>query len=77
MDYIEIEESEKSTDHEMTTPHSHEYYELYFLLEGEREVFIDNKMFGPLNISDYAASNLGEYISLCKTGSYLINSPDT
>lgn len=39
--------------------------------------FIDNKMFGPLNISDYAASNLGEYISLCKTGSYLINSPDT
>lgn len=45
MDYIEIEESEKSTDHEMNAPHSHEYYELYFLLEGEREVFIENKMF--------------------------------
>lgn len=45
MDYIEIEESEKNTDHEMNTPHSHEYYELYFLLEGERKVFIENKMF--------------------------------
>lgn len=45
MDYIEIEESEKNTDHEMNTPHSHEYYELYFLLDGEREFFIDNKMF--------------------------------
>ncbi|MGN1051811.1 MAG: AraC family transcriptional regulator [Candidatus Scatosoma sp.] len=45
MEYIEIEESEKLTDHEMNMPHSHEYYELYFLLEGEREFFIDNKMF--------------------------------
>ena len=45
MEYIEIEERRKNTDHEMNMPHSHEYYELYFLLEGEREVFIENKMF--------------------------------
>ncbi len=39
--------------------------------------FIDNKIFGKGNISDYAFDNLGEYISLCKTGTYLINSPET
>ena len=29
----------------MAKPHSHDYYELYFLTEGNREVFLDNKMF--------------------------------
>lgn len=45
MDFIEIEEGERNVSHEMNQPHSHDYYELYFLLEGEREFFIDNKMF--------------------------------
>ena len=39
--------------------------------------FIDNKFFGEGNMNNYSFQNLGEYISLCKTGSYLINSLDT
>ena len=38
--------------------------------------FVDNKLFGLGNMSDYARSNLGEYISICKKGCYLINTPD-
>lgn len=45
MNFLEIEEGERTINHEMNEPHSHDYYELYFLLEGEREFFIDNKMF--------------------------------
>ena len=45
MEFIEIEEGERKISHEMNKPHSHEHYELYFLLNGEREFFIDNKMF--------------------------------
>lgn len=45
MYFLEFEEGERTVSHEMNKPHSHDYYELYFLLEGEREFFIDNKMF--------------------------------
>ena len=45
MEFIEIEEGERKISHEMNKPHSHEHYELYFLLNGEGEFFIDNKMF--------------------------------
>lgn len=45
MDFIEIEESIVREHHDMRKPHSHEHYELYFLLEGERVLFIDEKMF--------------------------------
>lgn len=45
MDFLEIEEGERKINHEMNKPHAHDYYELYFLLDGEREFFIDNKMF--------------------------------
>lgn len=38
--------------------------------------FIDNRLFGEGNMNKYSFENLGEYISLCKTGTYLINSPD-
>ncbi len=37
------------------------------------EEFLNNNMFGVGKISKYAKSNLGEYISLCKNGKYLIN----
>ena len=34
----------KTTNQSMPTPHSHDYYELYFQLEGEnRQLFIENK----------------------------------
>lgn len=45
MEFLEIEESIVSENRDMAKPHSHEYYELYFLFEGQREFFIDNKMF--------------------------------
>lgn len=34
---------------------------------------IDNNMFGKGKITEYAKNNLGEYISICKKGKYLIN----
>lgn len=45
MDFLEFEEISVSEQHVMPQPHSHDYYELYFLLDGEREFFIENKMF--------------------------------
>ncbi len=45
MNYIEFEEAGASTTLYMRAPHSHEFYELYFLLKGKRDVFLDNKMF--------------------------------
>jgi AraC-like DNA-binding protein len=36
----------KAVYHNMPTPHSHDYYELYFQLEGDkRQLFIENKMY--------------------------------
>ncbi len=45
MDFIEIEYRETTTDYAMTDLQSHDYYELYFLLEGTRDVFFEDKMF--------------------------------
>ncbi len=45
MDFLEFDEFFASTKSVMPQPHSHDYYELYFLLDGEREFFIENKMF--------------------------------
>lgn len=45
MDFLEFDEIAVNEQHVMPRPHSHDYYELYFLLDGEREFFIENKMF--------------------------------
>lgn len=45
MKFIEIERSIKNTEWSMTDLHSHSHYELYFLLSGEREYFIGNRMY--------------------------------
>ncbi|MBE5734792.1 MAG: helix-turn-helix domain-containing protein [Clostridiales bacterium] len=45
MDFFEFEEVAVDQMHAMTEPHSHDFYELYFLLDGEREFFVENKMF--------------------------------
>ncbi len=45
MNYIEIEMVERKTDWAMSALQSHNYYELYFLLNGKRRVFYENKMF--------------------------------
>lgn len=37
------------------------------------EELIENKVFGPTDLSSYMKSNLGEYISICKEGIYWIN----
>ena len=29
----------------MSRPHTHDYYELYFLMEGTRDIFVENKIF--------------------------------
>lgn len=40
------------------------------------EEFITNKIFGNSNYNEEAINNLGEYISICKKGSFFINSPN-
>lgn len=40
-----VEERTKESDFSMAIPHSHEHYELYFLLEGKRDFFIEDRMF--------------------------------
>lgn len=51
-----------------------DFKEKMFLFETKE--FVENKIFGEGSISNYAFDNLGEYISLCKNGSYLINTPN-
>ncbi len=45
MNLIDFEKITRSDDHSMLALHSHEHYELYFLLEGERNFFVKNKLF--------------------------------
>ena len=45
MQFIEFEEILTTEQTSMSAPHSHEFYELYFLLDGKRNFFIKNKMF--------------------------------
>ena len=45
MSFIEIEAREMKESYAMSDLQSHTYYELYFLLEGTRNVFFENKMF--------------------------------
>ncbi len=45
MEFIEFEKSVSPYKQHTTILHSHEYYELYFLLEGTRQFFIGNRMY--------------------------------
>ena len=45
MSFIEIEYREKKKPFAMTALQSHDYYEIYCLLEGDRQVFFENCMF--------------------------------
>ena len=45
MSFLEIDLRERRDGYTMSELQSHSYYELYFLLEGERSVFYENKMF--------------------------------
>ncbi len=45
MSFIDFELITRDRDSSMPTPHSHDFYELYFLLDGKRTFFIGNKMF--------------------------------
>ena len=45
MEFIEIEAREMRERFTMSSPQFHDYYELYFLFEGERELFVENRMF--------------------------------
>lgn len=45
MEFLEIERREMTTNFDMSDPHSHDYYELYFLLKGQRQFFARDKMF--------------------------------
>lgn len=45
MEFIEFEQIKNQSNMTMSTPHSHDFYELYFLLDGRRNFFIENKMF--------------------------------
>ncbi len=44
MNILEIELRKEENEFNMSTPHSHDYYELYFLIEGTREIFLQNKI---------------------------------
>ena len=45
MRFIEFERRIEEHAMRMNAPHSHEYYELYFLRKGERSLFVENAMF--------------------------------
>ena len=45
MDFLEFERVDSPNDYAMNEPHSHEHFELYFLSEGKRNFFINDKMF--------------------------------
>ncbi|MBR7117032.1 MAG: helix-turn-helix domain-containing protein [Clostridia bacterium] len=45
MSFIEIEYRERTSSWGMSELQSHDYYELYFLLEGERSFFLGDKMY--------------------------------
>lgn len=45
MAFLEIEKRSQETSLNMTEFQSHNFFELYFLLAGNREVFIENKLF--------------------------------
>ena len=45
MPFLEIEKRSQQTNLNMTEFQSHNFFELYFLLSGNREVFIENKLF--------------------------------
>jgi AraC-like DNA-binding protein len=45
MDFLEIERRSMATNWDMSEPHSHDFYELYFLIEGTRQFFTQDKMF--------------------------------
>ena len=45
MSFVEIEYKERELGWAMSELQSHDYYELYFLVEGKREFFFENKMF--------------------------------
>lgn len=45
MNFIEIEKREQKQDYNMSDFQSHDFYEVYVLLSGTREVFIENKLF--------------------------------
>ncbi len=45
MDFVEIEYKQREAEWAMSDLQSHGYYELYFLIEGKRELFFENKVF--------------------------------
>ena len=45
MSFIEIEYRESATSNSMPELQSHDYYEIYFLLEGVRDIFIEDKVY--------------------------------
>ena len=45
MSFLEIEKRSQETSLNMTEFQSHNFFELYFLLAGKREVFVENKLF--------------------------------
>ena len=45
MQFLEVALSDIKTYNQKLNAHSHEYYELHFLLEGEKQFFIDNKIY--------------------------------
>ena len=45
MDFVEIEYKQREVEWAMSDLQSHDYYELYFLVEGRREFFFENKVF--------------------------------
>lgn len=45
MGFLDIEKRKQTLKFNMTQPQFHDYYEIYFLLEGTRDFFIENKLY--------------------------------
>jgi hypothetical protein len=49
MKFVEIEMKERRGEWAMSELQTHDYYELYFLIDGEREFFFEDRVFGLKN----------------------------
>ena len=64
MHFIEIDCKERLGEWSMSSLQSHKYFELYFLLEGTRRFFLNNKIFNKsfLNNSLHMFKNINHLL---------------
>lgn len=80
MNYLEIDKAESEVTWNMTFLHSHQYYEIYFLVSGTRRIFLRDKLYDltapgiviiPPYVMHKTEGEAFERINLCISPDYL------